>query len=1140
MVNRFHRMNLFAFYSIGLVLCLLECARDVQATTPAPASIRLVNGNSSNEGRVEIYFQGRWGTICDDQWTLQNGNVVCRQLGYTEAVRIELAAVRFGPGTGDILLDDVMCDGSESSLAECVNRGWGVHNCVHTEDAGVMCSTERVSSTAHGSVRLVGGPSELEGRLEIHHSGQWGTVCDDGWSMDNSNVVCRQLGFLGALNQVTSVNQYGEGIGPIFLDNVVCVGTESTLEACASSGWGIHDCLHSEDVAIACSNAGIRLVGGLNEFEGRVEVLYNGIWGSVCDDGWDLNEASVACRQLGFDKAVGAPTSAFFGESSGPILLDQVECSGTESGLTTCNRNPWGVHNCQHAEDAGVICQREEDTTDSSSGSAIRLVGGSSVFEGRVEVLYEGEWGTICDDGWGIEEGQVVCRQLGYGPAITVEGEAFFGAGTGPVLLDELQCTGTENTLMSCKSLGWKNHDCGHAEDSGVICDFPAARPIPPLHGLRLVGGAVRTEGRVEIFHEGKWGSICDDGWDENEANVVCRQLGYPGAVRVESDSLFGHGSGDVWLDDVICDGTEAALADCNHNGWGIHDCTHREDAGVVCEPSPQTRTSMENVRLVGGSTPQEGRVEIYISGRWGTICAHSWDLMDATVLCHQLGMGNAIRADGGSSFGQGTGDIIIDNVRCVGNEAALQDCPADIGTDAYCDHEQDAGVVCGTAAQSSSVRLVGGFSSNEGRVEVFHDGVWGTICDSGWNIADAQVVCRQMGYTGAMNVQDNAFFGQGGGVVLLGGLECTGDELQVIRCPHPGWYDVPSYCTHARDAGVTCRVTTSDGHLNVRLASLSNVYNTKEGRVEVYHLGSWGTVCGRTFDLNAASVVCRQLGYQGAIATRNFAYYGEGVGRIHLSNIDCTGHESDLGDCQHAEGNVGGCTHADDAGVVCIGPDNSLSFTSFEFIIAAAIFFLLMLMVLALAVICYRCRNNDRPYDNDHRSNNTLRSNDEELERAAIQMRRLRGRQPSIPNTYAAPSFRRSEGSVVAGSLPAGSSANSPYESHLFAAGGAVAPGNFCRDDYETMLDYKKSSLPPEPPPYSSPCSSPIGEPPEYPPPPSPCPRRATPDFNGSSAAENNYGIDDEQSVDIYQDIDDYLVPESSPTTKEKTEHEK
>ncbi len=79
---------------------------------------------------------------------------------------------------------------------------------------------------------------------------------------------------------------------------------------------------HSEHINIF---TGIQLVGGSNELEGRVEVLYNGVWGTVCDDGWDLNEATVVCRQQGFDNAVGAPTSAYFGEGiHTEILLDQV------------------------------------------------------------------------------------------------------------------------------------------------------------------------------------------------------------------------------------------------------------------------------------------------------------------------------------------------------------------------------------------------------------------------------------------------------------------------------------------------------------------------------------------------------------------------------------------------------------------------------------------------------------------------------------------------------------------------------------------------------------------------------------------------------------------------------------------------
>ena len=97
----------------------------------------------------------------------------------------------------------------------------------------------------------MGGSTSLEGRVEILHDDEWGTVCDDYWDYKDAEVVCRMLGHWGGM--AFTDTDFGEGSGTIWLDNVACTGDEASLDDCIHDNWGTHDCSHSEDAGVRCS-----------------------------------------------------------------------------------------------------------------------------------------------------------------------------------------------------------------------------------------------------------------------------------------------------------------------------------------------------------------------------------------------------------------------------------------------------------------------------------------------------------------------------------------------------------------------------------------------------------------------------------------------------------------------------------------------------------------------------------------------------------------------------------------------------------------------------------------------------------------------------------------------------------------------
>ncbi|NXD18490.1 DMBT1 protein, partial [Nothocercus nigrocapillus] len=462
-------------------------------------------------------------------------------------------------------------------------------------------------------------------------------------------------------------------------------------------------------------------------------------------------------------------------------------CTGFESTLSECKAKPWGINNCYHGEDAGVVC--------SGNIAPVRLVDGPGRCAGRVEVLHNKQWGTVCDDSWDFLDAAVVCRQLDCGVVISAPWRAHFGHGQDPIWLDEVNCTGTEAALSECKAKDWGVHGCDHGEDASVVCSGNCHLS----EVLRLVNGPNRCSGRVEVFHNLQWGTVCDDNWDLNDAKVVCKQLDCGTAVSAPGSSLFGQGSGPIWLDGVSCLGTEATLYECRAKPLGQHACNHVEDASVTCTGISNTST----IRLVGGTNECAGRVEVFYNHEWGTVCDDNWDMNDAMVVCRQLGCGLALSAPGSSHFGWGSNRIWLDDVNCNGTETDFSECKAKSWGVHNCHHGEDASVVCLGNMSSPDLRLVNGSNRCAGRVEVLHNNQWGTVCDDAWDLNDATVVCRQLGCGSPDSVITGARFGQGSGPIWMDDVSCAGTEKALSECRSRPWGQ--NNCNHGEDAGVVC-----------------------------------------------------------------------------------------------------------------------------------------------------------------------------------------------------------------------------------------------------------------------------------------------------------------------------------------------
>ncbi|XP_071142954.1 scavenger receptor cysteine-rich domain-containing protein DMBT1-like [Mytilus edulis] len=862
-------------------------------------SLRLTAGYAANAGRLEIFHNGEWGTVCDNHFDNIDATVACKELGYCSGIMHQ--ADRISDGHGAIWLTDLNCTGSERKLLHCAYNADSTR-CRHYEDVGIHCFLS-CSTEEDGGLRITAGYAGHQGRLEVKYRGEWGTVCGDHFGNVDAKVACRQLGYCSGIMQPAT--RIPSGQGAIWLNDINCSGSESKLLDCHFNNV-TYQCYHWHDIGVHCfinctteDEDDLRITAGYAKNQGRLEIKYRGEWGTVCGDHFGNVDAEVACRQLGYCSGIMQPATRI-PSGQGAIWLNDINCSGSESKLLDCHFNNV-TYQCYHWHDIGVHCFINCTTEDEGD---LRITAGYAKNQGRLEIKYRGEWGTVCGDHFGNVDAEVACRQLGYCSGI-MQPATRIPSGQGAIWLNDINCSGSESKLLDCH-FNNVTYQCYHWHDIGVHCFINCT--TEDEDDLRITAGYAKNQGRLEIKYRGEWGTVCGDHFGNVDAEVACRQLGYCSGI-MQPATRIPSGQGAIWLNDINCSGSESKLLDCHFNNV-TYECYHWHDIGVHCFINC-TSENEGDLRISEGYAKNQGRLEIKYRGEWGTVCGDHFGNVDAEVACRQLGYCSGIMQPA-TRIRSGQGAIWLNDVNCSGSESKLLDCNFNNVT-YQCYHWHDIGVHCFmncTTEDEGELRINSGYAKQQGRLEIMYRGEWGTVCENHFGNVDADVACRQLGYCSGIMQPSNLIY-DGKGAIWLNDVNCSGSENKLLDC---NFNNVTYQCYHRDDVGIHCFLSCStedEGRLRI-----ADGYAMHQGRLEVHYKGEWGTVCDNHFDDIDAEVACRQLGYCSGILQPKLLIR-DGHGPIWINDVNCLGSETRLLNCIY-NADTSNCRHSEDVGIHC------------------------------------------------------------------------------------------------------------------------------------------------------------------------------------------------------------------------------
>ncbi|XP_052236237.1 uncharacterized protein LOC127848005 isoform X4 [Dreissena polymorpha] len=549
--------------------------------------IRLVHQEFSPylyRGTVELKISGAWGTICDNMFGAEEATVLCRMMNASYGSFTTNAG--YGRGSGTVHVSNLICSGSEKDVSECSYQS--SHTCNHSDDVGIQCTVSTFTIT---KIRLADGNSTFDGRLELFANGFWVSVCDMFFTSNIGEMFCRMMNL--TYIQYKCCSRHGDGAYLLEIDSCPLLATH--IDQCFYYPHASF-CPPSRTVSLVCSECPVLIVPG------------------------------------------GSVTYSLNGTVATPICN-----AGFSSNVTVCQNGQWSPPN--------IVCSRNPplNITD------VRLVDGPGPNVGRVEIAVDGVYGTICDSNFDYNDADMICKSVNSRYRTVYIPVTRYGNGSGPVHIDQLHCDGAEASLDEC--LYVQNGQCSHSEDVSLLCnecgkpDIFASwsvnyfqyngtslfancefkktyvgylRMICTANGwttieecqeysyplyiqeIRLVDGNSTFDGRVEIKVFNTWGTVCNDLFGIEEANVICKMIGFYSAEGFRTSSI--QGTGPVYVDNMACDANSSHINDCQYSTY--HDCSHSEDVAVTCtgitakcvNPTPQFGSVNDTSTNVGSS----------------------------------------------------------------------------------------------------------------------------------------------------------------------------------------------------------------------------------------------------------------------------------------------------------------------------------------------------------------------------------------------------------------------------------------------------------------------------------------------------------------------------------------------------------